>query len=86
MPQNNKPGVISHSRLLHIALVRHIEGVSYGHQNCCAANTLRRVCQLSQIPDYACIPTKSLVHAARAYKQMKRTDFFGLPVSDKDAD
>jgi pyruvate/2-oxoglutarate dehydrogenase complex dihydrolipoamide dehydrogenase (E3) component len=28
---------------------------------------------------HACIPTKALVHAARAYKKMKTTDFFGLP-------
>ncbi len=28
----------------------------------------------------ACIPTKALVHAARAYKQMQRADFYGLPV------
>ncbi len=28
---------------------------------------------------HACIPTKALVHAARAYKKMKTADFFGLP-------
>ena len=28
---------------------------------------------------HACIPTKALIHAARAYKKMKTTDFFGLP-------
>jgi len=28
---------------------------------------------------HACIPTKALVHAARAYKKMKTTGFFGLP-------
>ena len=28
---------------------------------------------------HACIPTKALVHAARAYKKLKTADFFGLP-------
>lgn len=28
---------------------------------------------------HACIPTKALVHAARAYKKMKTADFYGLP-------
>jgi pyruvate/2-oxoglutarate dehydrogenase complex dihydrolipoamide dehydrogenase (E3) component len=35
---------------------------------------------------HACIPTKSLVHAARTYKKMQRADFFGLPVLDRAAD
>ncbi len=34
----------------------------------------------------ACIPTKALVHAARAYKQMQRADFFGLPVVTEGAE
>ncbi|MFC2041952.1 dihydrolipoyl dehydrogenase family protein [Chloroflexota bacterium] len=29
---------------------------------------------------HACIPTKALVHAARAYKKMKSADFYGLPI------
>lgn len=28
----------------------------------------------------ACIPTKAMIHAARAYRQMQRADFYGLPV------
>jgi len=28
---------------------------------------------------HACIPTKALVHAARAYKKMRNADFYGLP-------
>jgi pyruvate/2-oxoglutarate dehydrogenase complex dihydrolipoamide dehydrogenase (E3) component len=35
---------------------------------------------------HACIPTKVLVHAARAYKRMKNADFFGLPVPVDKAD
>ncbi len=35
---------------------------------------------------HACIPTKALVHAARAYKKMRRADFYGLPALDKTAD
>jgi len=31
---------------------------------------------------HACIPTKALVHAARAYKKMKSVDFYGLPKLD----
>jgi pyruvate/2-oxoglutarate dehydrogenase complex dihydrolipoamide dehydrogenase (E3) component len=31
---------------------------------------------------HACIPTKALVHAARAYKKMKSADFYGLPRLD----
>jgi dihydrolipoamide dehydrogenase len=33
----------------------------------------------------ACIPTKALIHAARIYKKMKRADFHGLPVLEKNA-
>ncbi|MFC1848279.1 dihydrolipoyl dehydrogenase family protein [Chloroflexota bacterium] len=35
---------------------------------------------------HACIPTKAMVHAARAYKRMKNADFFGLPALDRLAD
>ncbi len=35
---------------------------------------------------HACIPTKALVHAARAYRRMKNADFYGLPTLDKPAD
>ena len=35
---------------------------------------------------HACIPTKAMVHAARAYKKAKSVDFFGLPTLDKLAD
>jgi dihydrolipoamide dehydrogenase len=35
---------------------------------------------------HACIPTKALVHAARAYKKMKTTDFFGLPTPGNTAE
>jgi dihydrolipoamide dehydrogenase len=35
---------------------------------------------------HACIPTKALVHAARAYKKMKATDFFGLPTLNNAAE
>ena len=35
---------------------------------------------------HACIPTKALVHAARAYKKMKTTDFFGLPTLNNAAE
>jgi len=35
---------------------------------------------------HACIPTKAMVHAARAYKKAKSADFFGLPTLDKLAD
>lgn len=34
----------------------------------------------------ACIPTKCLVSAARAYKKMRSADFFGLPASRQKAD
>ncbi len=34
---------------------------------------------------HACIPTKALVHAARTYKKMKNSDFYGLPILDKSA-
>lgn len=33
----------------------------------------------------ACIPTKAMVHAARAYRLMQRADFYGLPVLTKSA-
>ena len=33
----------------------------------------------------ACIPTKAMVHAARAYRQMQRADFYGLPVLTQSA-
>ncbi len=35
---------------------------------------------------HACIPTKAMVHAARAYTRAKSNDFFGLPLLDKAAD
>ncbi len=35
---------------------------------------------------HACIPTKAMVQAARAYTRAKSNDFFGLPVLDKTAD
>jgi pyruvate/2-oxoglutarate dehydrogenase complex dihydrolipoamide dehydrogenase (E3) component len=35
---------------------------------------------------HACIPTKALVHAARAYKRMNGVEFFGLPMLDNTAD
>lgn len=35
---------------------------------------------------HACIPTKALVHAARAHKRMKRAGFFGLTPVDVPAD
>ena len=35
---------------------------------------------------HACIPTKAMVHAARAYSKAKSNDFFGLPNLDKTAD
>jgi pyruvate/2-oxoglutarate dehydrogenase complex dihydrolipoamide dehydrogenase (E3) component len=35
---------------------------------------------------HACSPTKALVHAARAYKKMKSTDFYGLPTVTKSAE
>ena len=35
---------------------------------------------------HACIPTKALVHAARAYKRMNGVEFFGLPMSGNTAD
>ncbi len=35
---------------------------------------------------HACIPTKALVHAARAYKKMRAADFYGLPALETPAD
>lgn len=35
---------------------------------------------------HACIPTKAMVHAARAYKRMKAAGFFGLPSFDGEVD
>jgi len=35
---------------------------------------------------HACIPTKALVHAARAYKKMKSVDFYGLPTPGNSAE
>lgn len=34
----------------------------------------------------ACIPTKAMIHAARAHKKMRTAGFFNLPVVDKNAD
>lgn len=35
---------------------------------------------------HACIPTKALVHAARAYRRMRSADFYGLPTITGDMD
>lgn len=35
---------------------------------------------------HACIPTKAMVHAARAYKKMRSAGFYGLPSLDKTAE
>jgi len=35
---------------------------------------------------HACIPTKAMVHAARAYKKMRSAGFYGLPPLGKTAD
>lgn len=35
---------------------------------------------------HACIPTKALVHSARAYRKMQKADFYGLPTLNAAAD